>query len=184
METSQKAKRSNVKFNIMDFLIILIVLMCVISLIARYTTVLKRIGLSNHLQQYEISFAASDLRYTTPSFIKIDDKVYLDDGSNTLVGTLLSRELGSADALTITLSSEYIQTDVGFISAYYAENTLVDISGRLLCEGRINDEGYFLLGGNVYLSEGQTVSVCTDLVSFELTVTDITLSAVQGYVGK
>ena len=175
METSQKAKRSNVKFNIMDFLIILIVLMCVISLIARYTTVLKRIGLSNHLQQYEISFAASDLRYTTPSFIKIDDKVYLDDGSNTLVGTLLSRELGSADALTITLSSEYIQTDVGFISAYYAENTLVDISGRLLCEGRINDEGYFLLGGNVYLSEGQTVSVCTDLVSFELTVTDITL---------
>ena len=61
----------------------------------------------------------------------------------------------------------------GFISAYYADNTFVDVSGRILCKGSVSSDGYFMLGGNIYLSEGQTVAVCTDLVSFELTVTDI-----------
>ena len=173
MEAQKPKKRSNARFNIMDFLIILIVLLCVISLIARYTTVLAKIGITDHLEQYEIAFTVSNLRHTTPNFFHIDDAVYLQDESHTYMGTLLSREIGSTDALTITLSSLYVQSETGFISAYYADNTFVDVSGRILCEGSISADGYFLLGGNVYLSEGQTLAVCTDLVSFELTVTDI-----------
>lgn len=177
MEEQKSKKRSNARFNIMDFLIILVVLLCVLSLVARHTNVLEKIGISDHLEQYEMTFTVSNLRYTTPSFFKIEDKVYLQDEHHTYLGTLLSREIGSADALTITLSSEYVQSDTGFISAYYAENTFVDVSGRMVCEGSVNSEGYFRLGGNVYLAEGQTVAVCTDLVSFELTITSITPSA-------
>ena len=58
-------------------------------------------------------------------------------------------------------------------SEYYAENTLVDVMGRMLCEGTINEEGYFLLGGSLYLAEGQKLAVYTDLVDFELVVTGI-----------
>lgn len=173
MEAQKPKKRSNVRFNIMDFLIVLIVLLCVFSLVARYTTVLEKIGITDHLEDYEVGFTVSNLRYTTPSFFHIDDAVYLQDDKHTYMGTLLSREIGSTDALTITLSSRYVQSETGFISAYYADNTFVDVSGRILCEGSVNSEGYFMLGGNIYLSEGQTVAVCTDLVSFELTVTDI-----------
>jgi hypothetical protein len=90
------------------------------------------------------------------------------------MGTLLNREIGSTDALTITLSSRYIQEETGFISAYYEENTLVDVTGRMLCMGTVNEEGYFLLGGDLYLAEGQKLAVYTDLVDFELTVTGIT----------
>ena len=173
METQKSKKRSNVRFNIMDFLIILIVLLCVFSLVARYTTVLEKIGITDHLEEFEVGFTVSNLRYTTPSFFHIDDAVYLQDDNHTYMGTLLSREIGSNDALTITLSSRYVQSETGFISAYYADNTFVDVSGRILCKGSVSSNGYFMLGGNIYLSEGQTVAVCTDLVSFELTVTDI-----------
>ena len=173
MEAQAPKKRSGARFNIMDFLIILVALLCILSVIARYTTVLEKIGISDHLEQYEVSFAVTDLRYTTPNFFNIGDNVYLQDGSHIYMGTLLSRENGSTDALTITLSSQYIKSETGFISAYYAENTLVDISGRILCKGRMSDDGYFLLGGDVYLAEGQSLSVCTDLVSFELVVTNI-----------
>lgn len=173
MEAQKTKKRSNARFNIMDFLIILIVLLCVFSLVARYTTVLNKLGITEHLEQYEISFTVTDLRYTTPNFFRIDDAVYLRDGDHTYVGKLLSREIGSTDALTITLSSRYVQSETGFVSAYYAENTLVDVAGRILCEGSVSSDGYFMVNGNTYLSEGQTVSVCTDLVSFEMTITGI-----------
>ena len=173
MEAQKSRKRTNARFNIVDFLIILIVLLSVFSLVARYTTVLDKIGITNQLSEYEVSFAVSDLRYTTPNFFKIDDAVYLQDDDHTYVGQLLSREIGSTDALTITLSSEYVQSEAGFVSAYYAENTLVDVTGRILCRGRVNAEGYFLLGGTISVSEGQTLTVCTDLVSFEMTVIGI-----------
>lgn len=173
MEAQKTKKRSNARFNIMDFLIILIVLLCVFSLVARYTTVLNKLGITEHLEQYEISFTVTDLRYTTPNFFRIDDAVYLCDEDHTYVGKLLSREIGSTDALTITLSSRYVQSETGFVSAYYAENTLVDVAGRILCEGSVSSDGYFMVNGNTYLSEGQTVSVCTDLVSFEMTITGI-----------
>ncbi len=173
MEVQKKNKRSTAKFNIIDFVIILIALLCIFSLLARYTTILEKIGISDHLEQYEVSFSVTDLRYTTPNFFQINDKIYLQDEEQTYMGTLLSRELGSTDALTITLASRYVQSLDGFISAYYTENTFVDISGRILCEGLIGDDGYFLLGGDMYLAEGQKLAVCTDLVSFELTVTGI-----------
>ena len=174
METQKAKKRSNVRFNIMDFLIVLVVLLCVFSLVARYTTVLDDIGISNQLDEYEIGFTVADLRYTTPNFFHIDDEFYLQNNDRTCVGRLLSREIGSTDALTITLSSRYVQLETGFVSAYYADNTFVDISGRLLCQGKINNDGYFLLGGDLLVSEGQTLAVYTDLVSFEMTVTSIT----------
>jgi hypothetical protein len=177
VEAQRTKKRNNARFNIMDFLIVLIVLLCVFSLVARYTTVLDKIGISDHLEEYEISFTVSDLRYTTPNFFRIDDDIYLSDDDHAYVGKLLSREIGSTDALTITLSSQYVQTETGFVSAYYAENTFVDVAGRILCRGSINADGYFMLNGNAYLSEGQTVSVCTDLVSFEMIVTDISPAA-------
>ena len=173
MEAQKTKKRSGARFNVIDFLIVLISLLCILSLVARYTNVLNKIGISDQLQQYEISFTVKNLRYTTPSFFHIEDKVYLQNGKQTYLGTLLSREVGSTDALTITLSSQYIQEETGFISAYYAENTLVDVSGRILCEGTINDEGCFLLGGDLYMADGQTLSVYTDMVSFELTIMGI-----------
>jgi len=173
METQKTRKRSGARFNVIDFLIVLLSLLCILSLVARYTNVLEKIGVSNQLQQYEVSFTVKNLRYTTPSFFHIDDKVYLQDGKQTYMGTLLSREVGSTDTLTITLSSQYIQEETGFIAAYYAENTLVDVSGRILCEGVMNDEGCFLLGGDMYLANGQTLSVYTDMVSFDLTVMGI-----------
>ena len=174
MEAHKTKKRSNVRFNILDFLIVLIVLLCVFSLVARYTTVLNDIGISGQLDQYEVSFTVSELRYTTPNFFRIDDAVYLQNDDCTYVGQLLSREIGSTDALTITLSSQYVQQETGFVSAYYADNTFVDVSGRILCQGSINTDGYFLLGGNILISEGQKLAVCTDLVNFEMTVTSIT----------
>lgn len=173
MEVQKQKKRSEARFNVIDFLIVLIALLCVLSLVARYTNVLEKIGISDQLQQYEVTFTVTDLRYTTPNFFHVNDKVYLQDGKQTYMGTLLSREIGSADALTITLSSQYIQEETGFIAAYYAENTLVDVMGRMLCEGTINEEGYFLLGGSLYLAEGQKLAVYTDLVDFELVVTGI-----------
>ena len=174
MEVQQQKKRSGVKFNVIDFLIVVIALLCILSLVARYTNVLEKIGVSEQMQQYEVTFAIKDLRYTTPNFFHINDKVYLKDGKQTYMGTLLNREIGSTDALTITLSSRYIQEETGFISAYYEENTLVDVTGRMLCMGTVNEEGYFLLGGDLYLAEGQKLAVYTDLVDFELTVTGIT----------
>lgn len=170
-------KKSGAHFNVMDFLIILILVLCILSIAARYSLIWNRIGISQNLEDYEISFTVSNLRYTTPSFLKIRDTVYLKD-SDTEMGYLLSREEGSVDALTLTLSSRYVQSENGFISAYYEENSFVDASGRMMCRGRIDEDGYFYLDGDICLAAGQTLAVYTELVDFELTITGIRLSSV------
>ena len=55
MEVQQQKKRSGVKFNVIDFLIIVIALLCILSLVARYTNVLEKIGVSEQMQQYEVT---------------------------------------------------------------------------------------------------------------------------------
>lgn len=172
VEPTQK-KRSGARFNVVDFLIILVLLLCVFSVVARYTTLFHKIGLTRDLEEYEVSFTVSNLRYTTPNFIHINDEIYETDG-NKKIGTLLSCEEGSMDALTITLASKYVQSEGGFVAAYYEENSLVDASGRFLCSGRVNDDEYFFLDGDQYLAVGQKLVVYTELVDLEITVTGIT----------
>ena len=63
------------KFGVLDAVIILLVIVIIVSVYFRYSIV-QWITNSTDLEEYVISYTIEDVRYTTPNFINIGDKVY------------------------------------------------------------------------------------------------------------
>ena len=53
------------------------------------------------------------------------------------------------------------------------ENSLIYGIGTIKCDCAVAENGSFLLGGSLYLATGQTYTVCTEKVTFDITITAI-----------
>jgi hypothetical protein len=170
----QKAARSGrgTHFNLLDGFILLLVLLCVCGCYFRYTAYDNLLHRVNK-EDYVLSFEVQNIRYTTPNYINVGDEVRMaDDGE--VLGTLIAGEDSYASALKITPATAYFtDTSGGIVAVSYPDDeSRVDVSGRILCSGTMDNEG-FCLDGTRYLAPGSTVAAHTDWVSFTLTVTGV-----------
>ena len=53
------------------------------------------------------------------------------------------------------------------------ESSLIYGIGTIKCDCAVSENGSFLLGGSLYLAPGQTYTVCTEKVTFDITITAI-----------
>lgn len=169
-----------IRFNILDAVIILLIILCIVGLCFRYT-ITESLGLGEELQEYRVEFEVSGERYTLPGQLSKGDKLYLSDG--TFIGALMGvAEYSSESILTagnetllVTPAEIYVNEGGSIVSAIYPEGSLIDAVGAFECEGGYGDDGYFLLGGEKYLAVGQTLTLYTDTVKLTVTVTQIEL---------
>ena len=155
-------------------MIILLVIVAVIGVYFRYN-IIDFVSQTRDIKDYAVSYSVENIRYTTPDFINVGDKVYFADSGDDF-GELIavSENMG---ALSIAPASEYFTTSNGeIVEVLYPDSqSRVDAKGRLVCLGRYSEEGGFLVNGSLYIAAGQTVNIKTEYVSLIIRIDDIAL---------
>ena len=165
------------RFNALDAVIILLVVLTVVGVYFRYS-ILDLLRNDANSQQYVVTYSIDNVRYTTPTYIKVEDEVYFASNGK-FFGMLLS-ESENQDPLNIMPASEYFVDSNGEVKeVFYPNNeSRVTAKGRLLCQGYYNSDGGFYVDGNMYIAAGQTVDVYTETVSVTIRIVSIELYVV------
>ena len=173
IETEKNKNR--IRFKALDAVIIILLLASLIGVYFRYNIADVIIG-GRNLNDYTISFEIKDIQDSTKDKFEVGNKIYYRS-SGDLLGELIPATENSETPVHPTPATKLIippgKTEVEEV--HYPEGTRIDISARMMCKGRISDDGSFLLGGTEYIAPGQTISVMTDYVTFDIIITKIEL---------
>lgn len=169
----EKKDKSNLPhFNAVDAMIIILLIFALVGIYFRYN-IIDFLTTDKNNDQYVVSFSIDDIRYTTPNYLSVGDKVYFKSTGKTM-GSIIS-ESENQGALNITPAQKYFTNSQGDIEAvfYPDEESRVDAKGRLLCMGSYTGESGFCIDGNTYIASGQYVDVYTEMVTLTLKITAI-----------
>ena len=167
-----KKDKKKAHFNVIDALIILLVLLIAVGMFFR-ARIVERLWADTQSSDYVISFSIDDIRYTTPTYINVGDKVYFAD-SGEYLGEFIS-ESDNVNALNIAPASKYFTDSNGnVVEVFYPDGeSRVDAKGRIQCKGYYSKDGGFSIDGRQYLAPGQSINVKTELVSVTINIMSI-----------
>ncbi len=159
-----RKKGSGKGWNLIDFIVLLLIFICLLGIIIRVWRVDWFAGSSN-LREHEIYFSVTDIAYTSEDALVIGDTVTLCEGGAVL-GTLKSID-------SVLPSTLYVKdADGNVLSVNYPESIRIDVTGTVSSLGKTTDNGY-LLGGTAYLAPGKAYRVQTEHMDFTLNILDI-----------
>ena len=162
--TQQNEKRSERRFNAIDVFIVVLVLLCILGVVFR-SQISEWIGVEKNVEEYEMSFEVSDIRYTSGKYFQSGSEVYLYSG-NALLGTIDGN-------CTILPAEVYVDGPDGApVKVSCPKDTYIDVIGVIKCLG-IEKDGAFYLNGTYAIATGSEIKVCTEMICFVITVTGI-----------
>ena len=172
VKNSEEKSRRFPRFYILDAVIFLLIVAICLGIYFRYS-VFDMLGNSKNQTEATVNFSVKNIKSTTSYYIDIDDKVYIkDDGS--VLGTMMASDENSDLALGKMEPSKATFFDKGTeISVKYPVDTRIDAEGKIKCKGMFAQDGSFMLNGSDRLSPGQTLTICTEKVTLEITVISI-----------
>lgn len=165
-------KGSAVKFKALDVVILVLILLAVVGVYFRYNILDTLTGAKN-LKDYVISFEIDNVQYKTEDYINIGDKVSYNNGEE--LGTIIEASANTKNALIVYPTTvDYVPNGSTLAEELsYPENTRIDAEGRIKCRGSYTADGGFLLKGKTPVSVGDKISVKTELVTVQISVTNI-----------
>lgn len=149
-----------IKFNAIDFLILIIVIAAIVSIAFRS-------GLSNQLlaisskETIVYTVRIDDIQKESFDLIDIEDKLYSQKDDKYL-GTIVEKDSRPAE--------EYVTLDTGEVVKTYYPNR-IDVFLTVECVGRVTEEGC-MLGGTYFVASGKEIQSRTDTLAFKMEVTD------------
>lgn len=160
MEKTTRIKKPNA----LDIVILIVLIFCVLSFALRLREQ-SEIADSSLSGKYEVSFLVSNVRYTTADAFVSGDAVYVatDDAY-----------IGTFDRIDSNSPAVHYapDPDVGAVKVYYPEGTRVDITGTIISEGVMNEDGFFA-GGSYFLAPGKKMTLYTGHVYLEVVLGEI-----------
>ena len=160
---------SNVKkksrFNVIDFIIVVIVICCIAGVIARYNVV-NRIVVNANRDEVEISFLVTGISPAISDLINDGDEFY-SESSGYNMGTLVRHNVSDAK---LVYSNDRGEPVVG------SDATKRDVIGTLRAFGVMSDEG-FMLNGTQFLSAGKNLTIQSLDVQLSVIITEIKQTA-------
>ncbi len=169
-KVNKPSRKNKTKFNIIDFIIILLVIASVGGIYVRYNLI-DKIGVNAQLKNYEITFIAKELRYTSLNAFEKDANVR-DRINGNSIGVFKEIETTSPSSVYVTKSDGVIE------KLYYPENTKIDVKGKIIVRGIMTDTG-FLLDGKHYIGTGTTLKVSTEKLDIDISVEALNISVEQ-----
>lgn len=163
------------KFGVLDAVIILLVIVICAGIYFRYSF-FDTLDSSKNLKECYVTFKTDKVTTAVTRELEIDDVVYFKSSGETL-GTLTV----SSEEIAIVIQEQPATATVFKDGKTYAdvqypqgmENSLIYGIGTIKCDCAVAENGSFLLGGSLYLAPGQTYTVCTEKVTFDITITAI-----------
>lgn len=172
VKKTKAEKKNTPHFNVLDAMIIILVVAAVVGIYFRYN-IIDFLTNDKNNDEYVISFSVENVRYTTPNYISVEDTVYFKSN-----GDVLGKIISESEKNPVERSAAYetfVKSNGEMVKGYYPEESRVNFSGRLLCEGSYSSETGFCLDGSTYIAPGQMIEVYTERVSFVLSVNSIEL---------
>lgn len=181
MNTAKKEKNirepGKLRFNVIDALIIVLVLACIAGIVLRFT-VLDGMWNSKKLDEYYITFTASELSYEQlQSIVRAADPensevnwIYLADESIKL-GTLTAILNQNEEKPVFNVNGTLVQVDYPEDEA--DENKTWTVTGTVLCLGSYSASKGFLLNGDYYIGANSEFDVQIRDCDFTITVDNI-----------
>lgn len=179
MNEQPNVSKKNIHFNWLDGAIILLIVLCIVGICFRYT-IMDRLGMGNELKNCRVVFTVSCVDSTLPDFLAPGNTVYLSSGET--AGHLASLyefssaapQLDNNAVLLVKPASLYVDDgNGGVVLASYPEGTKIDATGAFDCRGSFSRDGYFSIEGRKIVSVGQQLTLRTDTVTLNVTVTEI-----------
>lgn len=155
--TDKKKKR----FNVIDFVIVVVVLGCIAGIAARYNIV-NRIVVDSDRDEVEISFLATDMSPMLSYAVNVGETFY-SEASGISMGPLIEYDVKDSIITFINDSGE---------KETAADPAKKDITGTLRATGIMSADG-FMLGGTQYLAAGKTLTIQSLEVQLSVIITEI-----------
>ena len=156
------------RLGVLDLAIIIVLVLCAIVFALRFYGRAEISG-EDLTGKYTISFIVSDVRHTTADAFVKGDRVYVAT-DDTCIGVF--------ERLDSNNPAAYYAEDpsAGIVKVYYPEGTRIDLTGTIISEGVMNDDGYFA-NGSYFLAPGKKISIYTGHVFVDITLSEITVYA-------
>ena len=168
MNTQNEKKN---RLGALDIFIILAVVVCLVSIGLRYISVKDdTANNSAALDNYIVSFDIYNIRKSSAdNFLEVGTEFFIDDG-DAYFGTL-------REQISILESEKFYTTSAGDVirvsSTGTGEQYRVDFKGTMNCRGVENENGSFLLNGNLYLGIDKEIKLYSKYLSVSIKITGI-----------
>ena len=157
----KKGKKIKLRFNVIDFIIIIIVVGCIAGIVYRYNLV-DRLIIDSKKDTMQVHFVAFSVSKELEDKLSVGDEFYLE-GSGELLGTLKSSD--SSDAVMI-VSDENGKPVISY------NKELKDIQGIISCSGVKRDNGFFI-AGTKFIAPGSELVLESINVRISVIITEI-----------
>ncbi|MGM9647944.1 MAG: DUF4330 family protein [Eubacteriales bacterium] len=159
------ATQRKVRFNVVDFLLIILVILSVVALFLR-PTVLKKIGELTATDTVVVSFYADGLTEDECNMLMAGDVLTVEDGTE---GELLSFTVQPYQ--TMHLMESDVQSEGSFFKKV-SEPGLYTVKGQARLTGTRKDDGFYV-GGDLQVGVGSTIQAESDSYILTLEITGI-----------
>lgn len=157
-------KKNGLGLNLIDFVVILLVLICLIGVVIRVRQI-DWFNKNSALEEHEVYFSITDISYISEDALVVGDTFTLCD-AGVVLGTLKSID-------SVLPTTMYVKdSDGNVLGVNYPETTRIDVTGTVLSVGEMTENGY-LLGGTTYIAPGKTYRVQSEHMDFTLEIINI-----------
>ena len=171
IQTETIKKKKNRRIHILDVTIVLLVIAVCVGLFFRQEVV-DMFGNFSNLQDAEVSFSVKNISDKTRYNISIGDEVYFKSNRNVFGNIMASAENSETPFVVQQASETFIENGTP-ITVTYPPETRINVNGKISCRGYFAEDGSFMLNGSTYLAAGQSMTICTEKVTLQITVMGI-----------
>lgn len=175
MNTQNEKKN---RLGALDIFIILAVVVCIVSIGWRYISI-KDDSTNNSvsLDNYIVSFDVYNIRKSSAdNYLEVGTEFFIDDG-DAFFGTLREQiSILDAEKFYTTSNGEVVRV----AGTGTGEQDRVDFKGTMNCSGVMNENGSFLLNGNLYLGIDKEIKLYTKYLSVSIKITGISPDVSNG----
>lgn len=159
------ATQNKVRFNVVDFLLVLLVILSVVALVLR-PKVLEKISEMTATETVVVNFYADQLSEEECNALTVGDLLTVGEGEN---GELLSYSILPYKTLQL------IESDAGTENAFFKEVTepdLYTVKGQLRLTGSRQQDGFYV-GGTMPVGVGSILEIQSDSYILTLEIVGI-----------
>ena len=154
-------EKRKIRFNILDFLIVAVVILCVAGVLLRGGV--KTTDEKLETQKAIVSYYVANIQSASQHCFQAGDRIY----SQTL-GCDMGRLIGKVEVSPAL----YYAEDDGKISKTYSAADRIDLRGQFECEGKMSESG-FSIGGTQYIAPGMSTYAYLPNINVTILITDV-----------
>ena len=156
-------EKRKIRFNILDFLIVAVVVLCAAGVLLRGGV--KSTDEKLESQKAIVSYYVSNIQSSSQYCFQEGDPIYSQS---------LGCDMGHLVGKVEVVPAVYFVEDDGKITKTESAADRIDLRGQFECEGKMSESG-FSIGGTQYIAPGMSTYAYLPNINVTILITDVTL---------